>query len=73
MNFMRAGPQLGVDASGVSGFTRLCRSASSPSQHSFCTLLRRKYLGRRFYLFNEEYSSYLIQYHTYTFNNILPK
>ena len=36
MNFMRAGPQLGVDASGVSGFTRLCRSASSPSQHSFC-------------------------------------
>ena len=44
---MRAGPQLGVDASGVSGFTRLCRSASSPSQHSFCTLLRRKYLGRR--------------------------
>ena len=37
------------DAYGVSGFTRLCRSASSPSQHSFCTLLRRKYLGRRFY------------------------
>ena len=55
MNFMRAGPQLGVDASGVSGFTRLCRSASSPSQHSFC---------------NEEYSSYLNQYLTYTFNNI---
>jgi len=41
MKVMRAGPQLGVDASGVSGFTRLCRSASSPSQHSFCTLLRR--------------------------------
>ena len=45
---MRAGPQLRVDAYGVSGFTRLCRSASSPSQHSFCTLLRRKFLGRRF-------------------------
>jgi len=47
---MRAGPQLGVDAYGVSGFTRLCRSASSPSQHSFCTLLRRNSLGRRFIL-----------------------
>ena len=46
--FMRAGPQLGVDAYGVSGFTRLCRSASSPSQHSFYTLLRRNSLGRRF-------------------------
>ena len=49
---MRAGPQLGVDAYGVSGFTRLCRSASSPSQHSFCALLRRKYLGRRFHSLN---------------------
>jgi len=49
MKIMRAGPQLGVDAYGVSGFTRLCRSASSPSQHSFCTLLRRNGLGRRFF------------------------
>jgi len=55
MNFMRAGPQLGV-----------AKAARAPP----CTL---PILGRRFYSFNEVYSSYLIQYHTYTFNNILPK
>ena len=44
------GPCSELTPNGVSGFTRLCRSASSPSQHSFCTLLRRKYLGRRFIL-----------------------
>ena len=52
MNFMRAGPQLGV-----------AKAARAPP----CTL---PILGRRFYLFNEEYSSYLNQYLTYTFNNI---
>ena len=51
---MRAGPQLGVDAYGVSGFTRLCRSASSPSQHSFCTLMRRNSLGQRFHSHNNK-------------------
>ena len=51
---MRAGPQLRVDAYGVSGFTRLCRSASSPSQHSFCTLLRRISLGRRLHSHDEQ-------------------
>ncbi len=35
------------DAYGVSGFTRSWTPASSRSRHSFCTLLRRKYLGRR--------------------------
>ena len=44
------------DAYGVSGFTRLCRSASSPSQHSFCTLLRRSNLGRRFILSTINYN-----------------
>ena len=38
---MRAGPQLRVDAYGVSGFTRPYRQASLPLRHSFCTLLRR--------------------------------
>ena len=47
---MRAGPQLGVDAYGVSGFTRSCAPASSRPRLSFCTLLRRQYLGRRFCL-----------------------
>jgi len=47
---MREGPQLGVDAYGVSGFTRSWTPASSRSRLSFCTLLRRKYLGRRFFL-----------------------
>ena len=32
---MRAGPQLGVDAYGVSGFTRSCAPASSPRDSRF--------------------------------------
>ena len=38
---MRAGPQLRVDAYGVSGCTRPYRQASLPLRRSFCTLLRR--------------------------------
>ena len=49
MYVMRVGPQLGVDAYGVSGFTRSCAPASSRSRLSFCTLLRRSVFGRRFY------------------------
>ena len=35
MYVMRAGPQLGVDAYGVSGFTRSCAPASSPRDSRF--------------------------------------
>ena len=47
---MRTGPQLGVDAYGVSGFTRSCESASSLPRLSFCTLLRSFTLADAFLL-----------------------
>ena len=52
---MREGPKLGVDACGVSGFTRPYRQASLPLRHSFCTLLRRMFLGRRFYIYYKSF------------------
>ena len=44
------------DAYGVSGFTRSCAPASSRPRLSFCTLLRRQYLGRRFILSTINYN-----------------